>query len=182
MDGGKSNARAISNWRSASLGARHSRDIVAVDAFTENAKGGVMQRNVYGVVSFLVLAMILAAPAIQAQSRLMADVPFSFVLGDKSLAAGNYEIESRSEQVALLRNMDTSVAHFLIKAQHVQSRHWERPKLVFNRYGNEYFLSQIWDGSSDTGIQLAQSKREREASLAKNGPPERPEIVIVAMK
>ena len=144
-----------------------------------------MQRNVYGVpavLSLLALAMVLAVPALQAQSRFLADVPFAFVLGDRSMAAGNYEIQSRGEDVALLRNMDTSVAHFLIKSQHVQSRRVEPAKLVFNKYGGQYFLSQMWDGSSDTGIQLPKSKREKEVSIAKNGAPERPEIVIVAMK
>ena len=144
-----------------------------------------MQRNAYGipgVLSFLALVMVLAAPALQAQRRFLADVPFAFVLGDKSMAEGSYEIQSRGEDIATLRNTNTGVAYFLIKSQHVQSRRAEPAKLVFNKYGGQYFLSQMWDGSSDTGIQLPRSKREKEVSMAKNGVTERPEIVILAMK
>jgi hypothetical protein len=140
-----------------------------------------MQRNVYGVLSFLVLAMFLAAPTVYAQSRLVTNVPFAFSLGDQSMPAGDYEVGSRGEQLALLRNVDTNVAHFLITAQHVDSQYIRGPMLVFNRYGNQYFLSQIWDGSGHTGIQLIKSHREKEVGLAQNGAAG-PAIVIIAMK
>jgi hypothetical protein len=141
-----------------------------------------MQRNVYGVLSFLVLAMVLAGPVLEAQSRVTADVPFAFSLGDKSMAAGRYAVESRSEQLAVIRNLQTEVAHYLIKSVHVQARRTEPAMLVFNRYGNDYFLSQIWDGNSDTGIQLGKSRREKEVSLARNGSSGRPDIIVLAMK
>jgi hypothetical protein len=144
-----------------------------------------MHRNLHGVsgvLGFLTLAMVLAAPAVQAQSQFLANVPFVFVLGDKSMDAGSYEIVSRGDEVALLRNMNTRVAYFLIRSQHVQSRSVEPAKLVFNKYGDQYFLSQIWDGSSETGIQLPKSKREKEVRMADNGITERPEIVVLAMK
>jgi hypothetical protein len=35
------------------------------------------------------------------------------------------------------------------------------PELVFNRYGQTYFLSQIWTGG-DQGRQLFKSNREKE--------------------
>ena len=56
----------------------------------------------------------------------------------------------------------------------------QSPKLVFHKYGDQYFLSQIWDGQNDTGIQLAESKREKETKMA--GLTSASETVIVAMK
>ena len=38
-------------------------------------------------------------------------------------------------------------------------------RLVFNRYGDQYFLSQVWMAGSDTGRDLFQSRNER--NLAK---------------
>ncbi len=35
-------------------------------------------------------------------------------------------------------------------------------KLVFNCYGDRYFLSQIWFGSSDSGRILAKGRLEKE--------------------
>jgi hypothetical protein len=141
-----------------------------------------MKRNLCLILSFFALALVLAAPAVQAQSRVAANVPFAFVLNDHSLNAGHYEVVSRSEQLALLRNTQSGEGHFLIKSQYVESRYGKGAMLVFNRYGNVYFLSQIWDGQSDTGIQLAQTMREKELQLADSRSSSGPEVVIIAMK
>jgi hypothetical protein len=53
--------------------------------------------------------------------------------------------------------------------------------LVFHRYGNQYFLSQIWDGRSNAGIELPESKREKELNLAAKLTNDGPETVLVAM-
>jgi hypothetical protein len=37
-------------------------------------------------------------------------------------------------------------------------------KLVFNRYGDQYFLSKIWTRSSLTGRGLTKSRLEREVA------------------
>jgi hypothetical protein len=37
-------------------------------------------------------------------------------------------------------------------------------KLVFNRYGDQYFLSKIWAASSDSGRELPKSRLEREVA------------------
>jgi len=52
-------------------------------------------------------------------------------------------------------------------------------KLVFNRYGNRYFLSQVWNGGSIRGRQLPISPREKEMpQLARNET--KTEITLVA--
>ena len=52
------------------------------------------------------------------------------------------------------------------------------PRLVFNRYGDQYVLSQIWDGSS-AGRELTKGKNERE--LARTASVERIEILAMLM-
>ena len=42
----------------------------------------------------------------------------------------------------------------------------DKTKLVFNRYGNRYFLSEIWVNGATRGHQLPKTCRERE--LAKD--------------
>jgi hypothetical protein len=51
-------------------------------------------------------------------------------------------------------------------------------KLVFNRYGNQYFLSQVWAAGSDSGHQLRPSKAERE--IAKNA--SKPKVEVLTAK
>ena len=140
-----------------------------------------MERKIFGVLSVLATTMVLALPTVQAQSHLIANVPFDFQVGKKAMAAGSYEILSMSEQVDLVNNMDTGAAAFVVKSIHIQAMHDEDAKLVFNKYGNEYFLSQIWDGRSNVGIKLPKSKREEELVLAAKHP-YGSETITVAMK
>jgi hypothetical protein len=140
-----------------------------------------MKSKIYGVLSTLVATMVLAVPALNAQSRLVADVPFGFYVGDKAMAAGAYEIRANSSSAAVVQNLDTDAATFLLKSIRIQDKQEQGPKLVFERCGNLYFLTQIWDGASDTGIQLPRSKRERESLVAANGLTANPQIVMLAM-
>jgi hypothetical protein len=56
---------------------------------------------------------------------------------------------------------------------------------VFNRYGDQYFLSQVWIAGSDTGRDLFQSRNERslakESKLAKSKP-EQQKVTLTASK
>ena len=138
-----------------------------------------MRPNHLGILSVLALAMVFATPAVYAQNRVVANVVFDFHLGQKAMSSGQYEVHSMSQEVAVLRDMDSNISAFLIKSMHVQGTDNEHARLVFNKYGDQYFLSQIWDGS-ETGIELPKSQREKEISMARDA--HVPETVIVAMK
>ena len=140
-----------------------------------------MERKIFGVLSVLATTVFLALPTVQAQSRLIANVPFDFHVGKKAMAAGSYEVLCMSEQVDLVNDMDTGAAAFVVKAIHIQAMHDEDAKLVFNKYGNQSFLSQIWDGRSNVGIELPKSKREKELVLAAKRT-HGSETITVAMK
>ena len=48
-----------------------------------------------------------------------------------------------------------------------------RARLIFHRYGQTYFLAEVWTGGDSTGRQLLKSKQERSmeresGSLARN--------------
>ena len=139
--------------------------------------------NVYGALLILALALIVSVPMTQAQARTRANVPFDFSLDQKSMPSGAYEISSASDHVLIVRNLDTREARLVIEAMKVQaSEASDAPhaKLVFDRYGDQYFLAQIWDGQSHTGIAFPESKREKELQMASAA--SQPEVVIIAMK
>lgn len=140
-----------------------------------------MKSKIYGVLSMLAATMVLALPMLNAQSRMVANVPFNFYVGEKAMAAGAYQVQPNSSTVDLLQNLDTSAAAFVIKAVRLEDVHQRHPKLVFERCGNQYFLAQIWDGASDTGIQLPRSRREKEILMGANGASDGPEVIVLAM-
>ena len=49
--------------------------------------------------------------------------------------------------------------------------------LTFHRYGNDYFLAEIWDGSAAVGRSVPMSPTEREK--AKSASIGKPEIVMI---
>jgi hypothetical protein len=140
-----------------------------------------MRSKIYGALATLAVALIVSVPFVQAQSKLQADVPFAFTLQDKAMPAGNYQIIAVDDQVLEVWNMDSHRGKLLLKQISVQAPEAKSPRLVFNKYGDHYFLSEIWDGRSKDGIALAESKLEKEVKMADSGPNAR-ETVIVAMK
>jgi len=140
--------------------------------------------NVYGALMILALALIVSVPMTQAQARTRANVPFDFSLDQKSMPAGTYEISSVSDKVLVVRNLDTREARLLIASMHVEaSQGSDTPhaKMTFRKYGDQYFLAQIWDGQNRTGIAFPESKREKELQTASTFD-HQPEIVVIAMK
>ncbi|MBK7598662.1 MAG: hypothetical protein IPJ07_09105 [Acidobacteria bacterium] len=47
----------------------------------------------------------------------------------------------------------------------IKSKMTDKPKskLVFHRYGDQYFLARIWDGSSDTVLKLDKVESRKES-------------------
>ncbi len=140
-----------------------------------------MKSKIYGVLTMLAATLVLALPMLNAQSRMVGSVPFGFYAGDKAMTAGSYQVKPNDGSVEILQNVDTDAAAFLLEAVRVQVDNASGPKLVFEKCGNEYFLIQIWDGTSDTGIQIPRSKREKESLVASDGPTNGPEIIVLAM-
>ncbi len=140
-----------------------------------------MKRSIVGFFSMLATTLLLASPVLSAQNRIDAYVPFDFSVGQTVMAEGNYQLSSISESVDLMKNEGTHASAYLIKAIKVQPTADHGAMLVFHRYGNQYFLSEIWDGRSNLGIELPESKREKELNLAANLTNDGPETVLVAM-
>jgi len=142
------------------------------------------RNNVYGALMILALALIVSVPMTQAQARTVAYVPFAFSLDQKSMPAGTYEISSQGNKALVVRNLDTRQARLVIESMHVEaSQASDAPhaKLVFCKYGDQYFLAQIWDGQNRTGIAFPESKREKELQMASSNASQ-PEVVVIAMK
>ena len=93
--------------------------------------------------------------------------PFGFTARDIDFPAGKYTIERVGAFASVvIRDLDGRDSAYLpvIPAQDKQSD--GRARLVFNKYGDQYFLAQVWTGNDRAGIQLPKSRREREVTAA----------------
>jgi hypothetical protein len=143
--------------------------------------GGKMKRQAVSLVSLLSL-LLVAGSAIAQTIHVRGDIPFNFVVGSKTYPAGTYEIgtiDSTNSKTLLLKSRDAS-ANAMINSNAAESlTPANQTKLVFNRYGNQRFLSQIWVNGETRGHQLPKSSREKEVAkdMARSLPQERVEVL-----
>lgn len=110
---------------------------------------------------FFAIIAIFSSNAVFAQSNNSSvEIPFEFHIGNEIVSAGKYELRRISPNTFLLINDSVKIlAQTPLMLDDKKSAAAE--KLVFNRYGNEYFLRQIFTGSNSVGRGLYESKAEK---------------------
>lgn len=118
------------------------------------------------LASFLIaLAVVPAYAQIRTGSPLQVKIPFAFNVGNKALPAGAYDVSATTSQgILLLKNEDGRTAT-IFSTFRVQARQASQETMfVFRRYGDRYFLTQVWVKDKDEGRELPRSRTEREAA------------------
>ena len=111
----------------------------------------------------------LAATPSHAQALIKADVPFEFSAGYGVLPAGEYTVQRIGGMNTLLISSGQRGIKMVMPRTTDVRTDFETPKLVFHRYGNEYFLAEVWSSSDNAVRKLQVHPRERQ--LAKVGVP-----------
>jgi len=118
-------------------------------------------------IGVALLATSLAAPA-PFSVKIRAEIPFDFMVGKKRLPKGEYLIESLNESGTLtIRHAKKGKAVTFNTIRHKPTDS-NKSKLVFNRYGDQYFLARIWDPSTETILKLTKSKTEKRIAKLAN--------------
>jgi hypothetical protein len=116
---------------------------------------------------------LLAAASVYAQGSqiLTVQVPFGFHVGNSMLPSGQYTVYTDAGPgLVRLRSSDAKSSAMILSMATQTSAIPSTGKLVFNKYGDEYFLSQVWKAGNNTGHELRKSRREAEvASIARRG-------------
>jgi hypothetical protein len=123
------------------------------------------------------LAVLMAAAASYGQnSKINVNVPFSFVVGTKTLPPGQYTVDDHSDFVTII-SADWKGSLVRSNTSSVEPSTAHQPEcLVFRRYGTHYFLSEVWLNDRNRGLRLGNGTLERELSKR----PARPETEIIA--
>lgn len=95
-----------------------------------------------------------------------ADVTHPFIVRDKTLPPGKYTIKRvdyTQPNVLEIRSADGRMA-VVFEAESVKTNQIPSDaELVFNKVGDQYFLSKIWTSDSSFGYQVAKTKAEKAA-------------------
>jgi hypothetical protein len=129
------------------------------------------------------LALLATASAFGQQHRGVFDIPFEFSIGGKVMPAGQYEVT----QPTGLRSMELTCsackagALFVTHPAGSYDASINESRLVFNRYGDRYFLSSVsWPGSGMASA-LPASRIERDLALEASLAP-KSKVVLVARR
>ena len=110
-------------------------------------------------IALFAASSLAAAGNLSAQDHMVkANIPFDFTLNNNMLPAGTYTISSLSPNAIQIRNVNGHVAELsLVQNDEKRSK---TPVLVFQRYGNQYFLHEILAANA-LNVTVPRSKREQ---------------------
>ena len=134
-----------------------------------------MNNKTYRIVAILgiFLAFAVASVNAQAPSKVEVNIPFEFSAGKTTLSAGVYSIKRMSGNTVRLRSEDGHSSVILnAPVTNSSSDPNAVERIVFERYGDQFALAQIWL-TADSGRQIWTNKKgaksERiEIALRKN--------------
>jgi len=130
------------------------------------------RRNLLCVMILGALLPVMATRAVAQNNELVADIPFNFTVCTQQMPAGKYRVRpltSATTNVLLVHSEDNQSAELACTHDVQSTGPTSGGKLIFNRYGNQYFLSELWFPGETTGHEL--SKSEREQAIIKELPP-----------
>jgi hypothetical protein len=116
------------------------------------------------MAALMALTAMASTRVAQAQELLVVNIPFNFVAGNMTLPAGEYSIKVSAPErtLLLIDRKDAAMSSFMNTDAVATTEIQTESKLIFNRYGDRYFLSQVWTEGNSRGRQLSKSAREKE--------------------
>ena len=118
-------------------------------------------------LSALTLTIFAGKAHAQIVGNLDADIPFQFHVGNTVLPAGSYRIKVLDDSnlnVMEISSMDGSHSAFFQVQESYAKTTPDRSELIFNKYGDQYFLSKLFDQGEPDGSELTESRAEKQIS------------------
>jgi len=145
-----------------------------------------MKKILSVTVTGCLLALMIAF-TVQGQepgSAMRASIPFEFTVSGKILPAGDYEIRRLSDDpmTLIIRNVDHTRDEAVFTTEpYIEGRTPNRSEIVFHRYGDSTFLSEVVTAGNETARELLPSRAERRlrSELASNNA--EPQTVALAV-
>ncbi len=112
----------------------------------------------------LLVLPLVAVAQLRQDEKLTAKVPFEFVIGNRTVPAGQWAVQSMTGGASLvsLSNRDEKVAMFsntIVDESPKPAAHYA---LVFRKYGDRHFLAAIKTEGSTIMYRLPEGKAEAE--------------------
>ncbi len=132
-----------------------------------------MKKQAYIIIAAIMLVTVAGLSTAQAQTsgntNMDANIPFDFSVGDKVMPAGEYTVTcvnpASSVKVLQIRSK-AGTASAMVRTNSINGTSRDDARLVFHRYGNEYFFSQAWLPAESIGMKAPKSRGAKTHELA----------------
>ncbi len=110
-----------------------------------------MDRKLFGVLALAAFVALASGVVFARASKVVVDIPFSFIVDGKTYAAGRYEFYEESAAVAhmRLRNLDSNETTAVSIVTRIKQSPGEETHLVFDKVGDDSYLSEIHFAGTD---------------------------------
>jgi hypothetical protein len=118
--------------------------------------------RISAIALFVAASFVTAGSAMAQDHQVKASVPFNFTVNGERLPAGTYTIGSdiTSPRVVTITEREKKV-HLMAITLPDSNGSGTTNQLVFHKYGNQYFLSEIRCDSASMNAHLTTSKQEK---------------------
>jgi hypothetical protein len=96
--------------------------------------------------------------------RVDVRIPFAFQVGSKQMPAGSYAMHVRfNHDVVQLEDQGSGkpASVLLVGSPSGDDQIYGTVRLIFHRYGDRYFLREVWEGDGGMGVVSAPSREEK---------------------
>jgi hypothetical protein len=133
--------------------------------------GHKASRRKYLPSLFVALLCALAIYPSKAQAQIVGDleanIPFQFQAGNAKLPAGEYRIhvvQASNLTVMRISAADDSTSTFFQVTETEAKSAPTKSELIFNKYGDQYFLAKVFEEGSASGSEAIESRAEKTVS------------------
>jgi hypothetical protein len=161
---------------------RFGRQVRITETWSE-IKGDQVKKRIFALtfaVGMLIISMVTTNFAQSGEITMRGRIPFDFRAGNTNFPAGEYEVvpNATAQHILWIRPSGQGPSAVLMTLPVSPKSIYEvhPASLVFDRYGDLYFLSQVWNGTDVSGYGLFKSKMQSEVAREGHGT----EVVVVA--
>jgi hypothetical protein len=143
-----------------------------------------MRNHFLKTITLIGALIVLSAVAGQAQvgANFTVVVPFDFSVSGKTFPAGEYNVgrSTQGSEGLMIRARDGRGGAYLLTKPIQTDNNQPQTMVVFNRYDNRYFLSQVWIAGKRTGRELFKTRKERALDQQLSQRAVKPDTVAIA--
>jgi len=136
-----------------------------------------MKRTAYMIAALAALMLMALAPAYAHTTSATVNIPFAFTVDDVQMPAGEYLITTPSEKVIRFQRVGGAEVETTVINGNEAAKGSGSPKVVFRRYGKQYFAAAVYLPNADHAhefvasaveIQVARTTKQQTVELAMN--------------